>query len=111
MPNTDTGTDTVDAPEGSEKKSSNSLGIAILVVAIFMASFWFFPWMLALVGGFFALVFGLVAGILGLIVGLLGALFGLLVGLMSLLLFFVPVILAGALAVIIAMAIIKALRG
>ena len=102
MPNTETAS----AP----KKSSNSLGLAILIVFAAVVCYWLWPLFFGLGIGLIGAFVGLLAGLIGLVVGLLAGILGLVVGILSIFLVFVPFILAGALAVFIALAIVKALQ-
>jgi hypothetical protein len=115
MPDNEFGTesyndDTADSRE-ADSGSRNALGIAVLIVAGIIGLLWFVPAVIGFIAQVFALVIGLVVGIFAAIAWVFAAVFWGIFALMGFLLFFLPMILAGALAVIIAVAIVKMLRG
>jgi len=101
----------MDTSDSEDQSSRNALGIAILIVAALVCLIWLIPGVIAFIAGVFGLVVGLIAGVFGLIALVFAGVFWLIFGLMAVLLFFVPFILAGALALIIAVALTKMLRG
>jgi len=101
----------MDTSHSEDQSSRNALGIAILIVAALVCLIWLIPGVIAFIASVFGLIVGLIAGVFSLIALFFAGIFWLIFGLMATLLFFVPFILAGGLAIIIAVALAKMLRG
>lgn len=111
MPETDIPTATGGNDRETDAGSRSALGIAILIVAAVIGLLWFVPAVIGFIAQVFALAIGLIVGIFAVIAAVFSAVFWAIFALMSLLLIFLPMMLAGALAIIIAVAIVKMLRG
>lgn len=115
MPETNNGTDSYSPANGGDAEadagSRSALGIAILIVAAIIGLLWLVPAVIGFIVQVFALVIGLIVGIFTVIAAVFSAVFWAIFALMGLLLFFLPLMMAGALAIIIAVALVKMLRG
>ena len=109
MPETDTSTN--DQPRESDTGSRNALGFAILIVAAVIGLLWFVPAVIGFIVHVFAFIIGLIVGVIAFIAWVFTAVFWGIFALMGFLLLLVPFMLAGALAIIIAVVIVKMLRG
>lgn len=110
-------TETLQNDQDPRKTGPNPLGVFILVLAAIFLAAWAVPvigaFFAILFGGIFAIlgaIFGLIVGIFSFIVAILGGILSLILGLFTLGLVFLPMIVAGALAVLLTVVIVKALR-
>ncbi len=110
-------TDVTETPQEPQKSGPNPLGVFILVLAAIFVAAWALPvvgaffWIIF--GGIFAIfgaIFGLLMGLFSLVVAILGGVLSLLLALLGVAVLFLPMIAAGALAVLLTVVIVKALR-